>query len=122
MADFPYLEPSTRSYDLGAYPITAQPTWGAADIRFKHGNSPVLPPLDLAFELITDFEADLIETHWLDHGIQTRFHLPQITFLGNSNSGGPAPLSFLWLYIAAPVFTSRVGGLKDVTVQLECVG
>jgi hypothetical protein len=122
MADFPELEPATRRYSLGAYPTTNQPAWGTGGIRFKHGNSPVLPPVTLTFALITTAEAQLIEDHFADHDTKIPFNLPLLTFRGNGSSGGPAPLSAQWRYSDPPEIGDLKGGRRDVTVQLECVG
>lgn len=122
MAMFPSLEPATRSYSLGDFPITRQAAHGTTAIRFRHGYSAVLPPLTLTFQLLTDDEGQLIDDHYTQHDTKISFRLPLAIFRGNSNAGGPALLSAKWRYASAPQTTSRKGGLRDVSVQLESVG
>lgn len=122
MADFPALEPATRRYGLGVYPTTQQATWGAASIGFRHSSTPRLAPLALTFTLLSSAEAQLIDDHFNNHGVKIPFNLPLITFRGNSSAGGPAPLSAQWRYIAPPEQDDLSGDLRNVTVQLECVG
>jgi hypothetical protein len=36
MATFPTLEPATRSYDFGLFPLTEEPSVSAGIVRFRH--------------------------------------------------------------------------------------
>ena len=60
MATFPELEPATRSYDFGLFPLTEEPSISAGIVRFRHSVTPQNYQLTLGYTALTDAEASLI--------------------------------------------------------------
>lgn len=121
MATFPALEPATRSYRLGVFPITPQPAWAADAVRFRHGRQSHSLQLTLGYSLLTAAEATLIRSHWRTQagGIEP-FLLSSQAMLGHGGSD-IVPGGTLWRYTSPPQESHRSGGLVDLTVELQTV-
>lgn len=122
MADFPSLEPASRSWSMGAYPVTMQPAWGMAPFAFRHGLKPAAHALALGYQLLTAAQAAQIRSHY--HGQRGQllpFSLPSIIWRGALSATGPVDEATQWRYVSPPEETHRVGGLVDMTVELESV-
>lgn len=123
MATFPSLEPATRAYDFGVYPITEQPTVSSSPIRFRHSTTARNHQLTISYENLTDAEAALIRTHYQGQGGGYRsFLLPSIIWQGHSAATNIVPSGTLWRYIEQPEEEHRKGGFVDVTVTLMSDG
>jgi hypothetical protein len=123
MAIFPAIEPASRSYDLGAFPLTEQPSLSAGVVRFRHGTTATDYRLQLGYVYLSDAEATEIRTHFQGQGGTYRpFQLPSVIWKGHSFSGNVFPVGTRWRYADAPEETHQSGGLVDMTVSLVSDG
>jgi hypothetical protein len=119
MATFPDLEPAARGYDLGAFPLTEQPSLSAGTVRFKHGDAAVAFNLQLEYVYLSDAEATQIRNHYQGQGGSYRsFLLPSIIWKGHTFSGNVFPVGTRWRYAETPEETHQSGGLVNVTIDL----
>ena len=123
MATFPELEPATRSYDFGLFPLTEEPSISAGIVRFRHTGTPQNYQLTLGYTALTDAEAALIREHYQGQGGGYRsFQLPPIVWKGHTFSGNVAPTNTRWRYTDAPEEEHRSAGYVNVTVALDSDG
>jgi hypothetical protein len=123
MATFPELEPATRAYDFGLFPLTEQPSLSAGIVRFRHSVTPQNYQLTLGYTALTDAEASLIREHFQGQGGGYRsFQLPPIVWRGHTFSGNVVPTNTRWRYIDAPEEEHRSAGYVNVTVTLGSDG
>ena len=123
MATFPELEPATRSYDFGLFPLTEQPSLSAGIVRFRHGITQQNYQLTLGYTALTDAEASLIREHYQGQGGGYRsFQLPPIVWRGHTFSGNVVPTNTRWRYTAAPEEEHRSAGYVNVSVTLGSDG
>jgi hypothetical protein len=119
MAVFPALEPATRSYAFGQFPLTEVPSVSAGTVRFRHGITQQNYQLTLGYIALTDAEASLIRNHYQGQsGSYLSFMLPDIAWLGHTSTGNVAPIGTSWRYAATPEEEHRRGGLVNVSVTL----
>jgi hypothetical protein len=117
MATFPALEPATRGWDMGSFPVTMQSAWGTSPMAFSHGSQPTAHKLTLTYQLISATEAATLRTHYrTQRGGLLPFTLPAVIWL-NGVSIGPGQ----WRYAGPPQETHRNGGLVDVSIELQAV-
>lgn len=123
MATFPVLEPATRSYDFGLFPLTEEPSVSAGIVRFRHSTTPQNYQLTLGYQSLTDAEASLIREHYQSQGGGYRsFQLPSIIWAGHTFSGNIVPYTTRWRYIEAPEEEHSSAGYVNVTVALGSDG
>ena len=123
MATFPELEPATRGYDFGQFPLTEEPSISAGTVRFSHGDEPQNYRLTLGYVNLTDAEADLIRQHYQGQGGgYLSFQLPAIIWRGHSFSGNVAAYLTRWRYVETPAEDHARGGYVNVTVELGSDG
>ena len=123
MATFPSLEPATRSYDFGTFPLTEEPSVSAGIVRFKHSTTPENYQLTLGYNALTDAEATLIRNHFQFQGGGYRsFQLPAIVWAGHTFSGNVVPTNTRWRYLDAPEEEHRSAGYVNLTVTLGSDG
>jgi hypothetical protein len=123
MATFPELEPATRIYDFGQFPLTEEPSISAGIVRFRHSTLPQNYQLTLGYTALTDAEASLIREHFQGQGGGYRsFQLPPIIWAGHAFSGNVAPTNTRWRYIEAPEEEQFSAGYVNVTVTLGSDG
>jgi hypothetical protein len=123
MATFPELEPATRAYDFGLFPLTEEPSISAGIVRFMHSSTPQNYQLTLGYNALTDAEASLIRQHFQGQGGGYRsFQLPSIIWKGHTFSGNVAPTNTRWRYIEAPEEEHFSIGYVNVTVTLGSDG
>jgi len=123
MATFPELEPATRAYNFGLFPLTEQPSLSAGVVRFRHSVTPQNYQLTLGYIALTDAEASLIRNHYQGQGGGYRsFQLPPIIWRGHTFTGNVAPTNTRWRYIDAPEEEHRSAGYVNVTVALASDG
>lgn len=123
MATFPSLEPATRSYDLGLFPLTEEPSISAGIVRFRHSVTPQNYQLTIGYNALTDAEASLIRQHFQGQGGGYRsFQLPPIIWAGHTFSGNIVPYTTLWRYIEVPEEEHFSVGYVNVTVTLGSDG
>lgn len=123
MATFPALEPATRAYDFGLFPLTEEPSISAGIVRFRHSAIPQNYQLALSYEYLTDAEATLIRNHFQGQGGGYRsFQLPPIIWKGHTFTGNVVPYTTLWRYLKAPEEQHASAGYVNVTVTLRSDG
>ena len=123
MATFPELEPATRAYDFGLFPLTEEPSVSAGIVRFSHSVTPQNYQLTLGYVDLTDAEASLIREHFQNQGGgYLSFQLPPIAWKGHTFTGNVAPTNTRWRYTAAPEEEHRSAGYVNVTVALGSDG
>lgn len=122
MATFPSLEPTSRSYDLGSYPVSTQPGWAGGVVRFRHGTNPAGHRLQLGFDALTAAEAKLIRDHYRTQlGGMLSFSLSTTAWAGHASMTDIVSGSTRWRYASPPEETHRSGSLIDVAVELEAM-
>lgn len=122
MATFPALEPATRQWTLGRYPVTLQPAWGAQPLAFIHGLAAAGHSLRLSYQLLTATEAALIRSHYHgQRGSLLPFDLPPIIWQRHTSPTGPVPPIVQWRYQDEPSEEHRSGSLIDLSVSLVSV-
>lgn len=123
MATFPALEPNTRSYDFGVFPLTEEPSVSAGIVRFRHNTVPQGYQLTLGYKALTDANANLIRTHFQGQGgSYLSFSLPSVIWKGHTFSGDIAPYQMLWRYSISPEEEHMDIGNVNVTVALVSDG
>jgi hypothetical protein len=123
MATFPVLEPATRSYDFGLFPLTEEPSVSAGIVRFRHSITPQNYQLTLGYVDLTDAEASLIREHYQSQGGgYLSFQLPATVWAGHTFSGNIVPYTTRWRYIETPEEEHRSAGYVNVTVTLGSDG
>ena len=123
MATFPVLEPATRSYDFGLFPLTEEPSVSAGNVRFRHSVTQQNYQLTLGYVNLTDAEASLIREHYQSQGGgYNSFQLPSIIWAGHTFSGNIVPYTTRWRYIETPEEEHRSAGYVNVTVALGSDG
>ena len=123
MATFPELEPATRAYDFGLFPLTEEPSISAGIVRFRHSVTPQNYQLTLGYVALTNAEAALIREHYQGQaGGYRSFQLPPIIWKGHTFSGNVVPTNTRWRYIKTPEEKHRSAGYVNVTVALGSDG
>ena len=123
MATFPVLEPATRSYDFGLFPLTEEPSVSAGIVRFRHSTTPQNYQLTLGYQSLTDAEASLIREHYQSQGDGYHsFQLPSIIWAGHTFSGNIVPYTTRWRYIETPEEEHASAGYVNVNVTLGSDG
>jgi len=116
MATFPSLEPLTRRYSLGAYPLTVV-DYQNCNVRFLHASNQVDFTMELGFTNLSAAEALLIRTHYNgQNGDFEPFDLSVTALAGHTQTLFPS--TTMWRYADAPAETQLDNGLVDVTVKL----
>lgn len=123
MATFPELEPNTRSYDFGLFPLTEEPSLSAGIVRFRHNTTPQSYQLTLGYNAITDAQATLIRNHYQGQGGGYRsFSLPVIIWQGHTSNDNIVPAETLWRYSETPEEEHLAVGRINVTIALVSDG
>jgi hypothetical protein len=122
MATFPSLEPTSRTYDFGRYPVTTQSGWAGGMVRFRHGLSPANHRLTLEYTYITEAQAKLLRDHYREQrGGFFQFALSSTAWAGHSSMTDLVPSTTSWRYAKQPEETHRSGSLVDMIIELEAV-
>lgn len=119
MATFPDLEPETRSYSHGVYPIATQGIFAADPVLFLHAPKPFGYRLRLAYNYLTAAEAKLIRDHWRTQSGSTESFLLSEPVMRGHGSMGIVSEAKRWRYSGPPVEQQLTGGLINITLELE---
>jgi hypothetical protein len=123
MANFPEIEPSTRSYDLGEFSGSVSSSFAGGGVRFSHGEDSYGQEMTLAFLDISESDAALIRDHYRIQGSShLSFILFSITWRAHSDPEAIAPPGARWVYVGAPREIHRKGKLYGMEVVLRYVG
>ena len=125
---FPGLVPSSRSFDLGDWPISKFRSINGSEVRIKYGDSETEARVSLSYENIKDAEVDQFITHYRAcEGSYKRFPLDQKIYNGWSGmtTEGPnqafRPENARWRYENPPKITNIRPGISTVQVSLIAV-
>lgn len=121
MATFPALEPATRSYSMGRYPMVTQQVFAAEPVRFLQSAVSIGYVLKLDYTFLTAAEAKLIRDHWREQfgGIEP-FLLSDEVML-NHGDANIVSATKRWRYSSPPQEQQLTGGLVNITLELETV-
>ena len=122
MADFPALKPTSRSFQLGQYPIKTYRALSGAVVRRSFGNRPFGYTLELEFANVPEATVNSICDHYNGQGGGTLgFTVPTEVFAGYSSTlqgKVRTPAGIEWLYVEPPSVTSVIKDISSVTVRL----
>ena len=122
MATFPALEPLTRSYSFGQYPVTEGEGFGGGSVRFKHGVASFSHTLNLGYVNLTEAEAKLLRDHYrTQQGGFLAFALSAEAWLGHTSFTDLVPASTLWRYASQPQEDHFLAGYANVQIALISV-
>ena len=123
MAVFPPLEPDTRAFDFGDFPMSRAGGIGGGEVRFNHADEATGHGLTLSFLDRSDAELESIREHYRGQdGGHVSFTLPAIIWQGHGDDFALVSSAGRWKYTGPPEEVHKRGGIHDVTVSLEYVG
>lgn len=117
MADFPALNPVSRTFTPGTRPGTPITALTGDELVVGHSNSTTNYFLRLGFTGLTEDQHFELTSHYMLHGSFQSFDLPTSITQG---SGLTFPTGYQWFYRAAPE-TTYDPGVISVSVELELV-
>ena len=122
MANFPALKPSTRSFQLGQYPVKTYRAMSGAVVRRSFGNKAFGYTLDLEFANIPEATVNTIIDHYNgQQGGTLGFAIATAVFAGYTvtlQGKVRNPSGIEWLYAEPPSVSSVIAGISTVTVKL----
>ena len=124
MADFPAIEPTRRSYDLGRYAMSSAGSFSGSMVRFNHATVATGFKLTLAYDDLPAADVTALRTHEREQdGGYLSFQLPAAIWAGHPDPWWLAPETDRWIY-DGPIDEgpAKPGGFHDVTVTLRHVG
>ena len=125
---FPGLVPSSRSFDLGDWPISKFRSINGSEIRIKYGDSETEAKVALSYENIEDSEVDQFIAHYREcQGTYKRFPLDQKIYSGWKGMATTGeiqafrPENARWRYEGPPKIANIRPGISSVQVSLIAV-
>lgn len=121
---FPALQPTSREYTPGDWPIKTYNAQSGAEIRILYGSRRTNAKLSLGYDNITDSNAQLfVDDYAAQYGTFQVFTLPDAVRSGWGGDAGSidAPPSATWRYESEPQIRSVRPGRSTVTVNLVAV-
>ena len=118
MAAFPAIEPTGRSYGLGAHPVAVAAFSSSDEVRFLQGATSTGVPLALEFRALSTSDATAIRDHYLGQREHLAFTIPAALWRTHASQTDVVPASHFWRYAGPPQESPRSGGLVDVAVSL----
>ena len=118
---YPLLKPASREFDPGAYPVKTFKAQSGAEVRMLYGNKRVNQALSLAYNNITDSQAEEFITHFDEvQGSYQTFKLPAEVQAGWSAASTTldAVTGAAWRYDGPPSITSIKPGISSVQIKL----
>lgn len=117
MADFPSLDPQTRTFTPGSYAVLRTNTLSGDEISVRRNNAAVGHRLGLTFISGSVTDQNTIFSHYAIHNRFQPFDLPASVLSGSNLS---FPTGYQWIYTAPPD-VSVTPGLVTVSVELELI-
>ena len=117
MADFPSLNPTSRTFTPGSRPNTPVTSLTGDELVVGHSNATTGYILRLGFTGLTSSQHFELTSHYMLHGQFQSFPVPNSITLG---SGLTFPSGYEWFYTSPPE-TNYSPGIISVTVELELV-
>jgi hypothetical protein len=121
MAAFPNIEPTARSYGLGAHPIEAAAFSSGDEVRFLHGATSSGVPIALEFRALSSTDATAIRDHYLSQKEHQAFTIPAHLWRTHASATDVVPSTHAYVYAGRPQESPRSGGLVDVAVSIISV-
>lgn len=119
---FPTLQPTSRNFDAGDYPVKTFKAQSGAEVRILYGSKRTNMMLDLAYDNIADTDADDFVTHFDEVlGTYSTFTLPSALLAGWTGATAALTASGTgnqWRYAEAPAITNVRPGRSSVQVKL----
>lgn len=118
------LQPTSRGYSPGDYPVKTYNANNGAEVRILYGSSPFNMTLDLTYDNITDAEADQFLTHYYEvQGTYQTFEIPSTAstfagWTGGADSLNRASSGAIWRYSEPPQQRTIRPGVSTVSVRL----
>ena len=121
---YPVIQPTSRSFDMGDYPIKKVQSQSGVETRILYGSKRTGMTLDFAYDNITDLQAQSFATHYDEtKGTFLTFVLP-----AQAKAGWTAAASTIdvvsgaaWRYDGPPVITAVKPDISSVQVKLRGV-
>lgn len=122
MADFPELQPSTRLYSPGRFPVETYRTYAGRETRVRRGSLAHGHRLDLTFQALTPDDAKSIRDHYVtQQGNFASFSLPSVVWTGVSGYATLLESGYRWIYNGPPQVNDESCGYQTVSVSLRAV-
>ena len=119
---FPALEPTSRSFEAGDFPVKAFSAQDGSEIRFLYGNRRVGMKMSLTYQNVSDANAGSFIAHFQSmQGTYQTFRLPAAArggWKGSSSHLDAEAWGSLWRYSSAPKVDSVYPGISTATVTL----
>jgi len=117
MANFPALNPNTRTFTPGGSPVTPLDALNGDELMVRHANNVIGYRLRLGFTGLTTDQHFSITSHYMLHGRFDPFDLDALTLRGSNLT---FPSGYSWIY-ASPPSTAYSPRVITVNVELELV-
>lgn len=118
MAAFPSIEPTGRSYGLGAHPIEVAAFTSGDAVRFLTGAESSGVPISLEFRELSTADATAIRDHYLGQKEHQAFTIPVHLWRTHTSATDVVPATHAYVYAGPPEESPRSGGLVDVSVSI----
>lgn len=119
---FPTLQPTSRAFTPGNYPIKTFTAQSGAEVRILYGNKRNGMTLDLSYENITDQQADDFVVHYDDmKGEYSTFSLPTellAGWSGDTTAITATNIGVQWRYAETPSINNVQAGRSSVQIKL----
>lgn len=121
MAAFPNIEPTARSYGLGAHPVEVAAFSSSDEVRFLQGGTSSGVPISLEFRDLSTADATAIRDHYLAQKEHQSFTIPAHLWRTHASATDVVPSTHAYVYAGPPQESPRSGGLVDVAVSIISV-
>jgi hypothetical protein len=121
---FPTLQPTSRDFSPGDWPIKRFNSQSGAEVRILYGSQRINAKISLGYDNISDANAQLfLDDYATQIGTLRTFDLPAAVRTGWSGSAGSidAPPGAKWRYELEPAVRAVRPGRSSVTVNLVAV-
>lgn len=125
---FPTLTPSTRSIDIGDYPIKKYMAMNGAEIRILYGSADTNAVMTLTYQNITDdLASDFVQHFRSTKGTYEIFPLAQEVYNGWKGDTTEGPYQIFrgekgrWRYDSPPKISNVRPGISTVQISLITV-
>jgi len=121
---FPALQPTSRSFTPGDWPVKRYSAQSGAEVSILYGTQRTNAKLSLGYSNVSDSSAQLfLDDYVAQYGTLRTFTLPSAVRTGwsGSSSSIDAPVGTAWRYEKEPEVSSVRPGRSSVTVNLVAV-
>jgi len=121
---FPTLQPTSRDFSPGDWPIKRFNSQSGAEVRILYGSQRTNAKISLGYDNISDANAQLfLDDYAAQIGTLRTFDLPAAVRTGWSGSAGSidAPTGTKWRYESEPAVRAVRPGRSSVTVNMVAV-